>query len=130
MPCKHCGTNWKKDVTTSELKEELALRKAHAIKAREEYVARMYPGHRRDGRLTIVNFLVAIVGGSLLTPPLFNNYIGPHFGTYQGPVALLFAAFMMSVLFLPACYFIRKERRTYAGFFKEHPLHAEALQDD
>lgn len=129
MSCKHCGTNWKKDVTVSELKEELKLRKVQAHKAREEYLARVYPEHRRDCWLAIANAGVAIIGGSLSSPFFLHN-LGPYFGAYQAPFMLLFMAFLTGVLLLPACYLIRKERRMYASFFKEHPLHAEALQDD
>ena len=125
--------DWKKDISTYELRKEITQRKILAQIAQHDYVIKAWPIHAWGGVLIIVNFCVSFIGTKLLLDEL-SSYIRSYVNTYIEPVSLLgivlpllFAACVFLVLSAPTFYFIRKERRVYADFVREHPEHAQML---
>jgi hypothetical protein len=124
MTCNYCGSNWSKDISTKELKDEVERRKAHNEELWKQYVAQLWPTYDRDIWLTILNFCLALIGTSMLVTSFYRSAL-LYMGSSTLLASLVLAACIFTVLFLPGIYCIRKENRILVAFRKKYPEDAE-----
>lgn len=128
MTCKYCGTNWKKDVTLGELREEIKRRKTLAENELDAYMASVWPARNWTNWLTILSIIPAFLGASF-----FHAFMLMHYGAFIRehvwgiPALFLATGIVFFLIYSPRIYWSRKESRLIRGFRNKHPEYAEAL---
>ena len=137
MKNKRGGPVWAEGIKNEELSEELARRKAFreeelmrrktlALRAKESYMAKVWPTQDRWRWLWIASMFFAISGTGVSAPSI-GEYVKMHFGVFWEPVNIAFLAGTFLMLAFPAILLTRKERRVLRAFKQEHPEHATML---
>ncbi|MDO8520682.1 MAG: hypothetical protein Q7S52_01055 [bacterium] len=136
MACKFCGLNWKKDVSTEELKEELEQRvivcaeeirrqRVLARIAKEEYLARVWPRYRWLPLVGVLGCFSAMAAAIVFAIAVMS--FGPQASSFS-LLTTVPTLLGVELLFLsPIIYMLLKEARLVRDFKKKHPEHAEAL---
>ncbi len=128
MTCKYCGTNWKKDVTLRELREEIKRRKKLAEDELDAYMRAVWPWQNWTNFLTLLNIICALFGANYFVFLVSVRYeVLNHESAWGMPTLILATGIVILLILSPAVYWSKKESRLTRAFKNKYPEHSEAL---